>query len=270
MARSLYVWSNAGLLALIVAAAALAPFVAPYGATEIRSDPWLAWSATHWLGTDNLGRDLLTRLLYGTRNTLAIAFAATALSFAIGVTLAFAAAVFRGWVDQLISRSVDIVMSVPTLIFALVVLSVLGTAVPVLIAVMAALDATRVFRLARALAVDVMAMDYVEAARLRGEGFGWFLRREILPNTAAPLAAEFGLRFSFACLFLSSLSFLGLGIQPPHADLGGMVKENVNAITFGLAVPLVPAAVIAAVTLSANALVDAYVRQGGSAAVVRQ
>lgn len=259
--RSIFLAACAAILTLLIVAAAAAPFLAPYGETQIAGDPWLPWSAKHRLGTDNLGRDLLTRLLYGTRNTVAIGLAATILSFTIGVTLAFAAAVFAGWIDQVISRSVDVLMSIPTLIFALVVLSVLGTSIPVLIGVMAVLDSTRVFRLARALAVDIMALDFVETARLRGEGFWWFLSREILPNATPSLAAEFGLRFSFSCLFLSSLSFLGLGIQPPYADLGGMVKENAAAITFGLVVPLLPAVTIALLTLSTNGLIDGYVRR---------
>lgn len=249
------------LLAVIVVAAVLAPVIAPYRETALVGDPWEAWSLAHPLGTDNLGRDLFSRLLYGTRNTLGVALAATLLSFAIGVALAGTAAVLSGWVDQLISRSVDIFMSIPTLIMALVVLSVLGNAIPVLIGVMAVLDSTRVFRLARALATDVMAMDFVETARLRGEGLGWFLRREILPNVMPSLLAEFGLRFSFAALFLSSLSFLGLGIRPPHADLGGLVKENVSGISFGISVPLVPAVMIAVITVTVNVLVDWQVRR---------
>lgn len=261
MKRPIFPLVCAGIILLIVLASVAAPIIAPYREAALAGEPWEAWSLKHPLGTDSLGRDLLTRLLYGTRNTLAVALAATLLSFAIGVFFAGMAAVFGGWIDQLISRSVDILMSIPTLIMALVVLSVLGNAIPVLICVMAVLDSTRVFRLARALATDVMALDYVETARLRGEGLGWFLRREILPNVMPSLLAEFGLRFSFAALFLSSLSFLGLGIRPPHADLGGMVKENVSAISFGVWVPLVPAVTIAVITVTVNALVDWQVRR---------
>ena len=261
MRRAIFPLACGAIVAMIALASLLAPWIAPYGETALVGDLWEGWSLTHPLGTDSIGRDLLSRLLFGTRNTVAVALAATLLSFTIGVILAFTAAVFQGWIDQALSRSVDILMSIPTLIMALVVLSVLGTSIPVLIAVMAVLDSTRVFRLARSLAVDVMALDFVETARLRGEGFWWFLRREILPNVTPSLLAEFGLRFSFAALFLSSLSFLGLGIRPPFADLGSMVKENANAITFGVAVPLVPAAMIALITVSVNALVDWQVRR---------
>lgn len=266
MRRPLIPLACAATIAVILLAAVLAPVIAPYRESALVGDPWEAWSMAHPLGTDNLGRDLLSRLLYGTRNTVAVALAATLLSFAIGVMLAGTAAVFSGWVDQLLSRGIDIFMSIPTLIMALVVLSVLGNTIPVLIGVMAVLDSTRVYRLARALAADVMALDFVETARLRGEGLGWFLRREILPNVMPSLLAEFGLRFSFAALFLSSLSFLGLGIRPPYSDLGGMVKENVNAISFGVTVPLVPAVMIAVITVSVNALVDWQVRRSTSKA----
>ncbi len=260
----------AAFLALLVVAAALAPVIAPWPETAISGDPWSPWSAANWLGTDSLGRDLLSRLLFGARTTIAIALAATVISFAIGVVLAFAAATFKGWVDQLLSRIVDVFMSIPTLIFALVVLSGLGSSIPVLLGTIAFLDSTRFYRLARALAVDVMALDFIETARLRGEGFWWFLRREIMPNVGSPLLAEFGLRFSFAALFLSSLSFLGLGVQPPAADLGSMVKDNVNAISFGLAVPLVPALLLALMTVAVNILVDWYIRRDDAPRADRQ
>jgi peptide/nickel transport system permease protein len=259
--RSLLAAIAAAFLVLLALACLLAPWLAPHAETAIVGEPWASWSASHRLGTDSLGRDMITRLLYGARNTIAIALVASLISFAIAVVLAFAAATYRGWVDQLLSRTVDVLMSIPTLIFALVVLSALGSSVPVLIGTMVFLDATRFYRLARALAVDVMVLEFVETARLRGEGFWWFLRREILPNVSAPLLAELGLRFSFAALFLSSLSFLGLGVQPPAADLGSMVKENVNAIAFGLAVPLLPALLLAAMTIAVNVLVDWHNRR---------
>src|SRR3546814_7552823 len=124
-------------------------------------------------------------------------------------------------------------MSIPTLIFALIVLAVLPQELWILVVVMAVLESTRVFRLGRAVAMDVAVMEFVEAARLRGEGRLWIIFREILPNTLSPLLAEFGLRFAFAVLFLSTLSFLGLGIQPPEADWGGIVKDNKDGIIFG-------------------------------------
>ncbi len=154
------------------------------------------------------------------------------------------------------SRGVDLLMSIPTLIFALVVLSVLPGNIVTLIVVMGVLDSTRVYRLARAVAVDINVMDFVEAAKLRGEGRIWIIFREILPNALSPLVAELGLRFIFAVLFLSALSFLGLGVQPPEADWGGMVKENKEGIVFGIPAALIPAAGIAVLAISVNLVAD--------------
>jgi peptide/nickel transport system permease protein len=241
---------------LFVLAAIFTPWIAPYPNAAIVGDVWAPASAAHWLGTDNLGRDLLTRLLYGARITLFIAFLATALSFTLGASLGFSAAVIGGWFDELLSRFVDLVMSIPTLIFALVVLSVLPTTTLTLILVMGILDSTRVFRISRAVAVDINVMDFVEAAKLRGEGKLWIIFREILPNALSPLVAELGLRFIFAILFLSALSFLGLGVQPPESDWGGMVKDNKEGIVFGIPAALLPAAAISVLAISVNLVAD--------------
>ena len=236
--------------------ALFAQWIAPYGVAEVVGGVWEGPSAAFWLGTDNLGRDLLSRLIYGAQITILVATAATFIAFALGVVLGFLAAILRGSTDQGLSRFNDLMMAIPTLIFALVVLSVLPTDLYVLILVMAVLDSTRVFRISRAVAVDVAGMDFVEAARLRGEGWGWIMFREILPNTLSPLIAEFGLRFAFAVLFLSSLSFLGLGVQPPVADWGSMVKENKDGIVFGITAALVPGFAIATLAICVNLVVD--------------
>jgi peptide/nickel transport system permease protein len=245
-----------GMVLIALLAAILAPVIAPYGETEVTGDVWLPISADHWVGTDNLGRDLFSRLMYGARNTIAIAFLITALSFVVGIVWGFLAATVGGWMDQLLSRCVDILMAFPTLIFALMVLSVVGTSIPALVVVIALLDSTRVFRLSRAVAMDIEVMEFVEAARLRGEGLWWLMRHEILPNAMPPLVAEFGLRFCFVFLFIAALSFLGLGIQPPTADWGSMVRENAGAITFGIYTPLWPAGAIAFLTVGVNLIVD--------------
>ncbi|GBD42732.1 putative D,D-dipeptide transport system permease protein DdpC [bacterium HR40] len=245
-----------GIVAGFAAMALFGPFLAPHGESEIVGDVWEPASTAHPLGTDHLGRDMLSRLLFGASRSIGVALAATLLSFAVGTTLGYVAAVVGGRLDSWLCRVVDALMAIPTLIFALVVLAVLPPELYVLVLVIALLDSTRVFRLARAVAMDVVVMDFVEVARLRGEGLGWIMFREVLPNTLPPLMAEFGLRFCFAFLFLSSLSFLGLGIQPPLADWGGMVRDNANAIAFGLAVPLVPAAAIALLTVGVNLVVD--------------
>ncbi len=208
------------------------------------------------LGADQIGRDMLSRLIYGARMTIGVALVTTVISFFIGITLGFAAAVLGSWVDILLSRLVDVILSIPLLIFALIILGVFGSSIPVLVLTIAFLDSTRVFRLARALGMNLTVLEYVEAARLRGEGTWWIMRREILPNASAPLFSEFGLRFCFNFLFVAALSFLGLGIQPPYADWGGMVRDNAGAISFGVLAPIWPALAISTLTVGVNLVVD--------------
>lgn len=236
--------------------AIFAPWIAPYGLTESVGDVWEPMSREHWLGTDNIGRDLLSRMIYGGRTTIWIATAATILSFTLGSILGFFAAVIGGWADQAISRFVDLIMSMPSLIFALVVLSVMPVTMFVLILLMGLLDSTRVFRLSRAVALDINVMDYVEAAKLRGEGRAWIIFREILPNALSPLVAEMGLRFIFMVLFVSTLSFLGLGVQPPAADWGGIARENGQGIVYAVPAALMPAIAIATLAISVNLVAD--------------
>ena len=243
--------------ALFFLSAIFANFIAPYGMAEVVSNSiWDPMSRDHLLGTDALGRDLLSRMIYGGQTTIYIATMATILSFTLGSILGFTAATLGGWIDQLLSRIIDLIMAIPSLILALVVLSVMPVTTGVLIVVMGLLDSTRVFRLSRAVAVDITVMDYVEAARLRGEGTRWIVFREILPNALSPLVAELGLRFIFAVLFISTLSFLGLGVQPPLADWGGIVKENKEGLVYGIPAALVPAVAIAALAISVNLVAD--------------
>jgi peptide/nickel transport system permease protein len=244
------------LTGLFVLAAIFAPWIAPYPIDATVGGVWEPPSATYWLGTDTIGRDILSRLIYGGQITIFVALASSVLAFSLGSFFGFMAAVGGGWTDQILSRIVDLMMAIPSLIVALVMLSVLPLHLTVLILVMGVLDATRVFRLARAVAMDIVVMDYVEAARLRGEGQGWVIFREILPNALSPLVAEFGLRFIFAVLFISTLSFLGLGVQPPLADWGGMVKENKDGLIYGKSAALMPAAAIAALAISVNLVAD--------------
>ncbi len=249
-------WIGLLVTGVFLICAVFAPWLAPHGNAEIVGGVWEPMSSTYLLGTDNIGRDLLSRMIYGARITIFIAVLATALSFSLGAILGFTAAVVGGWFDTGMSRLVDLLMSIPTLIFGLVVLSVLPSNVVTLILVMGVLDSTRVYRLSRAVAVDINVMDFVEAAKLRGEGMVWIIFREILPNALSPLISELGLRFIYAVLFLSALSFLGLGVQPPNADWGGMVKENKDGIVFGIPAALIPAAAIALLAISVNLVAD--------------
>jgi peptide/nickel transport system permease protein len=244
------------IVVLITVLVLLAPLVAPHAPDALVGEVWAPISRAAWLGHDNLGRDMASRLLYGGRITLVVALASTVLCFVVGVTMGLVAAVSGGWIDAVLARVIDAVMSIPTLIFALVILSVLGTSTPTLIGAIGLLSSTRVFRLSRALAGDIVTLPYFEAARLRQESFLWLMLREALPNMVAPLLAEFGLRLCANFLLVASLSFLGLGIQPPNADWGSMVRDNAAAIEFGGIAPLIPAAAIGLFTIGVNLIVD--------------
>jgi peptide/nickel transport system permease protein len=249
-------WFGILVIASYIVLAIFAPLLAPYGESVVVANQYEPWSQQFIFGTDQLGRDMLSRLIFGARNTIGIAVLTTSLSFLLGGVLGLLAAVLGGWTDQLLARVVDILMAIPQLIFALILLSIFGSSLINLILIIAVLDSTRVFRLTRAIAMNVVVLDFVEAARLQGEKLGWIMSREILPNILPPLVVEFGLRFCFVFLTISALSFLGLGIQPPTADWGSMVRENATLINYGDVTPLLPAGAIALLTVAVNFVVD--------------
>lgn len=233
-----------------------APWIAPYGEAEVISAAFAPADDNLLLGADQLGRDMFSRIVYGARNSVGLALAATVAAFVIGAFAGLLAATKGGWFDQLMGRTADVIMSIPSLIFSLLMLSIFGPKVHVIVIAVAVIYAPRVFRLTRAVAGNVVVMDYVEAAKLRGERTWYLIRKEILPNSTAPLVAEFGLEFCFVFLLVAGLSFLGLGIQPPTADWGSMVRENATLISFGEITPLIPAAAIALLTVAVNFVVD--------------
>jgi len=249
------------VIAAYIFVALFAPVLAPFGESEIVGSAYEEWGGKFFFGTDNLGRDMLSRLFYGARNTVGIAFITTIFAFLIGGVAGIVAATLGGWIDMVLSRTVDILMAIPQLIFALLLLTIFGTSIPALIGIIAVLDSTRVFRLARAVSLNVVVMDYVEVARLRGERIGWITIKEVLPNIMPPLVAEFGLRFCFVFLLIAGLSFLGLGLQPPTADWGSMVRDNATLISYGDITPLLPAAAIALLTIGTNFVVDWFLHK---------
>ena len=278
--RSMPVSAALGIL-LIIAYATVAIFadvIAPYGQSEIFANsnvlpggnPEMGGNPAHLLGTDQIGRDILSRLIFGAQNTVGIAFVTTLLAFFIGISLGFLAATIGGVLDQVLSRIVDMLMSIPQLIFALLLMTIATTwfgsqktvITLMMIMIIAVLDSTRVFRLSRAVGMNIVVMDFFEAAKLRGEKMSYLIFREIAPNAFAPLLAEFGLRFCFVFLTIASLSFLGVGIQPPLADWGTMVRDLSNFINFAMlspltaALPLMAAGAIALLTVAVNFVVD--------------
>jgi len=265
--RSMPVTAAFGVLVITIYAivAIFAPAIAPYGEAQVfegvfntlpGGDPATGGDPRFPLGTDQLGRDLLSRLIYGARNTVGIALMTTAIAFVVGTLAGLIAASAGGLVDQILGRIVDTLLAIPQLIFALLLLTIVGTSIVNLTLVIALLYSPLIFRLTRAVAGGIVVMDYIEAARLRGESTFYLISREVLPNITAPLAAEFGLRFCFVFLAISGLSFLGLGIQPPTADWGSMVRDTATLISFGQFTPLIPAGAIALLTVAVNFVVD--------------
>ena len=245
------------MVTIYVFVALFAPLLAPYGEVDVVSRvPFAPWSAEHLLGTDQLGRDFLSRLIYGARNSISIALVTTIISFVIGCLLGIVAALVGGIVDQVISRLVDALMSVPDLIFTLMILSIFGSSVVNLILIIAVLTSTRFFRIARAAALNVASLDFVEAARVRGESLLWIAINEVFPNILPLILSELGMRFCFIFLNIAALSFLGVGIQPPTAEWGSMVRDNAALINMGDITPLIPAAAIAFLAVSVNFVVD--------------
>ena len=282
MFRAMPLTAAFGVLMIILYAivAIFAPLLAPYGQEQIipgvaanivaGGDPALGGNPEFPLGTDQIGRDILSRLIYGARNTVGIAFATTVLAFTLGGSLGFLAATLGGWLDQVLSRAVDVLMAIPSLIFALLLMTIASvwapsTGIPLtmfMVLIIAVIDSTRVFRLARAVGQNIVVMDYIEAAKLRGEGMGYLVFKEILPNATAPLLAEFGLRFCFVFLTIAALSFLGVGIQPPLADWGTMVRDLGSFVNYAAfapqaaITPLLAAGAIAMLTVAVNFVVD--------------
>jgi len=238
----------------------IGPWISPFHEADIIGDdsylPPMSTTEGDVLGTDYLERDILSRILWGARMTVGISFLATLLAYMMGVTAGIAAAVKKGWTDMILSRINDAILSLPTIMLGLLIVVALGSSIPILIGTAAIIYASSVFRIARAYGQEIMVMDYVESAQARGETIWWIIFREVLPNAAMPLATDFGLRLVFVVLFISSLSFLGLGIQPPAADWGSMVRQNLDGLQYGSLAPVWPALAIASFTIGINLIVD--------------
>ena len=258
-----------GMIVIFIYAifALFAPWLAPHDQSEIIGKAYQPAGEACWLGCDQIGRDMYSRLIYGARNTIGIALITTLISFMVGGSLGVLAALKRGWLDQGISRVVDAFLAIPVLIFALMMLAVVGKSIVNLVIILALLDSTRVFRLARAVALNSVVMDYVESAKLRGEKMSWIVFKEVVPNILPPLITEFGLRFCFVFLTIAALSFLGVGVQPPTADWGSMVADSKTLINFPVSTfpyipaPFYPAGAIALLTVAVNFVVDWFLQR---------
>ena len=245
------------IIAIWIIIAFIGPFIAPFHEADmIADDSFLPADGQFWLGSDYIGRDILSRILWGARTTIGISFVSTFAAYFVGITLGIAAAVKGGWVDTVLSRSNEALLSLPTIMMGLIIIAALGSSILILVLTAGLIYAIKVFRIARALGQDIMVSDFVECARARGEGMWWIITREVLPNAAMPLATDFGLRLVLVILFISSLSFLGLGVQPPMSDWGSMVRENLQGLGYGSLAAIWPALAIATFTISVNLVID--------------
>jgi peptide/nickel transport system permease protein len=257
-----YRFDTVGMIGLVIilfwaVVAIFAPLLTPYPVGDIVDfDYFGPVSSKFWMGTDYLGRDIFSRILMGARYTVGISLGAVTIACFIGVTLGMTAAVIGGWYDRVLSRFLDALTSIPSMMFGLVLVAAVGSSIPVLILTLAVIYTPGSYRFARALAVNVNTMDFITVARVRGEGIGYLIRTEILPNILGPVLADFGLRFVFIVLLLSGLSFLGLGVQPPYADWGALVRENIGGLPFGAPAVIFPSIAIATLTISVNLLID--------------
>lgn len=260
-------WSGKVGLALVIfwiIIALVGGFITPYPPGAFVSyEVFAGASGKFWFGSDFLGRDVLSRLLVGAQFTVGLSAVAVTIAAALGTGFALTAAVGPRWLDEFLSRAMDTLISIPSKIFALVLVAAFGSSIMLLTLVVSVTYVPGNFRIARSLAIGLTRLDYVEVARARGEGRLHIALVEILPNMIRPLFADVGLRFVFIVLLLSGLSFLGLGLQPPNADLGSLVRENVNGLGEGALAILVPAIAIASLTVGVNLLIDAATQGKG-------
>jgi peptide/nickel transport system permease protein len=252
------VWGTLGLLVLAfwMLAALFGPALLSRSGAMGGGDVFAPISRAHWLGTDYLGRDMLARVIEGARYTVGVALVATLLASSTGTLLALLAAASGRWIDAVLSRGLDTLTAIPGKMLALLMVAGFGSSITMLIITAAVIYVPGAYRIARSLAVNINALDYVTVARTRGEGTLYVMLREILPNITGPMLADLGLRFVYIVLLLASLSFLGLGVQPPVADWGSLVRENIGALADGGASVIAPSAAIASLTIAVNLVID--------------
>ena len=245
------------------ASAIIGPFFSPYAPDEILGAPYASPSSSHLLGLDFVGRDVLSRFLWGGRTSLALALLGTALGYALGLAIGLFAAYVRGWLDELTMRATDVALAFPALVLVLLLVSAFGSNVRLVVIAIAVANAPRIARIVRAASLEVVDLLYVEAARARGERSVYIVAREILPNIRAPLFVDFGLRFTGSILLVAAVSFLGFGLQPPAADWGVMVGENRIGLTLQPWPVLMPVIALALLTIGINLVIDGYGRPRG-------
>ena len=251
------------IVVFVVVVALFGKYLAPHDPTVPVGAPLQSASGSAYLGTDFLGRDVLSRLLYGGRSVLGLAFLATALAYVFGLSIGLIAGYSRSKVDPVLMRSVDVMLAFPPLLFLLVLITGAGTGIPVLIIGVAAIQAPGISRIVRTATQEVSVRGYVEAAIARGERGLAVMGREVFPNILAPVLVDAGLRFTYSILIIASVNYLGLGLQPPNSDWALMISENRQYIQLNPYAVLAPAAMIALLTIGINLTGDAIARSLG-------
>ena len=251
------------MVACVVALALLGPLVSLYSPTEIVGTPFGAPSSAHVIGTDFLGRDGMSRFLHGGLALVGCAFLATMLSYVVGLSLGMVAGYRRGVFDLTTVAVVDLILAFPPIVLMLVLLAATGPRLSLVVLGIALVFAPRVVRISRSVTEEVIVQEYVEAALARGESQTAILRRDVLPNIATPVLADFGLRLTGAVILFSSISYLGLGQAPPAADWGLMISENRTGLLVQPWLIVVPAATIATLSIGINLMADGIARSVG-------
>lgn len=239
-----------------VLVALIAPVAAPYDPNQNNlaalADP--TPSAAHWLGTDQFGRDILSRIMWGARTVLVVAPIAVAAATLLGALLGLVAGYTRGWVDAAISRVCDVILSFPVIILYLVILAKFGVSALNIVLVIAVTKAPIIFRIVRGVTMELRQREYVSAARMRGESFWYVLAVEILPNIRGPLSVDVCLRLGYTTIAIGVLGFLGIGLPPPDPDWGGMVKESYSLIFVWPHMALFPSLAVSSLVIGFNLL----------------
>ena len=251
------------IVVFVVAVAIFGRYFAPYDPNVPVTAPLSPPSSHYWLGTDFLGRDVFSRLLYGGRSVITLAALATGLGYLIGMSVGLIAGFSRSRIDPVLMRSVDVMLAFPPLLFLLVLISGAGTGIEVLVIGVAAIQAPGISRIVRTATLEVSVRGYVEAAIARGERSYAVIVREVLPNIMAPVLVDSGLRFTYSILIIASVNFLGLGLQPPASDWALMISDNRQYIAIQAWAVLAPAAMIALLTIGINLTGDAIARSLG-------
>jgi peptide/nickel transport system permease protein len=260
---------GAVIVLFVLGVAALGPYLAPHDPDAPIGANFAGPSSNAWFGCDSLGRDVFSRVLYGGRSVILFAVAATILAYLMGLAIGLIAGFSRSFVDPLLMRTVDVMLAFPPLLFVLVLISGAGTGVTVVIIAVAVIQAPSVSRVVRTATQVVAVRGYVEAAIARGEGTFAVIRREVVPNILAPVLVDFGLRFTYSILIIASVNYLGLGLQPPSSDWALLISENREFISLNAYSVLVPAGMIALLTIGVNLMGDAIARSLGRSYVPR-